>query len=70
MNSSVNFTPLHLACLGGHKAVAEVLLEAGAAINAKGGRGGLKGTTTPLGCALEVKCNAVVTLLRSKGAHT
>lgn len=73
-NASSNYTPLHLACLGGHAATAEVLLQSGAAINckAKGGKDGStqRGEITPLGCALEVKSNAVVTLLRSKGAHT
>ena len=69
VNPVTAYAPMHLACLGGHVTVVEALLDAGAHLNLRGGKHVARGVT-PLGCALSKKCNAVITLLRARGAYT
>ena len=61
-----NMTPLHEATVGGHKEIAELLIGAGADLNAKEGVGG----NTPLNIAIAIKHPETADLLRKHGGKT
>jgi ankyrin repeat protein len=65
------WTPLHLAARNGHKEVVELLIAAGAEVNAKTGADvNAKTGTTPLQLAALNGHNETVVLLRKHGGKT
>jgi len=59
------FTPLHSAALVGHKEIAELLIAAGADVNAKGKCG-----STPLDDAVFFRNKETANLIRKHGGKT
>ncbi|MDP6417436.1 MAG: ankyrin repeat domain-containing protein [Gammaproteobacteria bacterium] len=63
------WTPLHLAAMGGHKEIVELLIGAGADVNAKVVSGAAQGKT-PLDAANETNNKETADLLRKHGGKT
>jgi len=65
VNGIIGWTPLHKAADNGQKEIAELLIAAGADVNAKMSKG-----WTPLDIAIEENQTATADLLRKHGAKT
>ena len=65
-----SWTPLHSAVAGGHKDVVELLIAAGADVNAKLVGGGPHKGKTPLDAANETNHPGITDLLRKHGGKT